>query len=167
MTVLLAHSCCKCSPPGIVSQVPPYSRGTSGHVSGANALRPPGLGPWRRERRGAKERPFSPGLHTRGMGASRLPYACAFQIDAGTGRISNHIRASQAPLLIHRSGPVQQAAPSRHQLQRLGCLPLTPNWADVTSVRARFSASFVGARSRRVSTSHIQPLTTTSLGIRG
>lgn len=51
--------------------------------------------------------------------------------------------------------------------QRGGWGLLTPNCAEVTSVRARFSASMVGARSRRVSTSQTQPLTVTSLGISG
>ena len=50
---------------------------------------------------------------------------------------------------------------------RAGCLPLTWNGAEVTSVLARFSGASVGALKRRVSTSHIQPLITVSLGMSG
>ncbi len=63
---------------------------------------------------------------------------------------------------VHASG-----RDSWTQLQRAGCLPLTPNAAEVTSVLDRFSASRVGALNRRVSTSQTQPLTTTSFGMRG
>ena len=51
--------------------------------------------------------------------------------------------------------------------QRGGCLPLTFIDAAVGCVTARFTADLCGARKRRNSVSHIQPLMVVSFGING
>jgi hypothetical protein len=91
--------------------------------------------------------------HTWDRPAARPPSDDGLRTDCGNGYNGSHSSAWCVSCLT--------------QLQRGGCFAFTPNTADVTSVRARFSASVVGARRRRVSTSHTQPLTVTSFGISG